>query len=177
MRYIQMRLRLALFILASIAMPAVSMAAQKIAVYPFELDIPATEEDFFSGAKKASPEEEERLIRAHAELERLLKADGRYESVDLASLKDEIAKAQPLSACIECDVDIAKKAGAELALTTIVNKISETHLNLIVSIRNVATGAMVRTMQVVVQGNTDDTWLHGVRWLLKNRLLAQEVNK
>lgn len=152
-------------------------ASQKIALYPFELDIPATEEDFFIGEKKANAEEEARLGLIRTEFEKALKADGRYEVVDLAPLKEEITQAQPLRTCNDCDVEIAKKAGAELALLGIVNKVSETHLNLIVQIREVATGATVNSMQVVVQGNTDDTWLHGARWLLKNRLLVSEENK
>lgn len=172
-----LRLMCCAFLALALARTAAAAGPLQLALYPFELDIPTTEEDFFTGAKKASPEEEARLSLIHAEFEKMINADGRYKIVDLAPLKDEIAQAQPMSTCNDCDIDIAKKAGADLSLIGIVNKISETHLNLIVSIRNVATGATVRTMQVVVQGNTDDTWLHGARWMLKNRLLVKEETK
>ena len=152
-------------------------AGQKTAVFPFDLDVKPKEEDFYSGESKPSPEEEARLKLVRAEFVERLAADGRYETVDLSSLSAEIAAAQPLHNCNECDIDIAKKAGAELALTGIIDKVSETHLNMIISIRNVATGAPVRSLQVVIQGNTDDSWLHGARWLLKNRLLAEGASK
>ena len=146
-------------------------------MFPFDLDVKPKEEDFYGGESKPSPEESNRLKLVHAEFIARLSADGRYEAVDLNPHAAEIEAAQPLHKCNECDIDIAKKAGAELALTGIIDKVSETHLNMIISIRNVATGAQLRNMQVVIQGNTDETWLHGVRWLLKNRLLAEGASK
>ncbi|MGQ0672142.1 MAG: DUF3280 domain-containing protein [Hyphomicrobium sp.] len=167
-------------ILASLVVLSWSLSAsasQKAAVFPFEIDIQATEEDFYIGEKKASPAEEARLKMVHGEFLKQLTADGRYVAVDLSGVATEIAAAQPFYNCIECDVDIAKKVGADLAFTVTYDKISETHLNMILTIRDVATGAQVRNLQVVVQGNTDDTWLHGARWLLKNRILAEGQKK
>ena len=165
------------FILVSGIDAGAAGAGQKLAVFPFDLDVKPKEEDFYQGESKPSPEESARLKLVRTEFIDRLAADGRYEAVDLSGLATEIEAAQPLHKCNECDIDIAKKAGAELALTGIIDKVSETHLNMIISIRNVATGAQLRNMQVVIQGNTDETWLHGVRWLLKNRLLAEGASK
>jgi hypothetical protein len=150
-----------------------AVAGQSAAVFPFELDIKTTEEDFFIGEKKASPAEVARLERAHAEFVKALAADGRFQPVDLAPIAAEITAAQPIFLCNECDTDLAKKLGAELAFTVVIDKVSETHLNMIVTVRNAATGALVRNTQAVIQGNTDETWLHATRWILKNRLLAE----
>lgn len=148
-------------------------ASQKVAVFPFEIDYPQTEDDFFIGEKKMNEAEATRLKLVHAEFQKLLTADGRYVAVDLDPLADEITSKQPLYNCNDCDVDIAKKAGADIAVTVVMDKISETHLNMIITLRDAATGGVLRNVQAVVQGNTDETWLHGARWLIKNRLLAE----
>lgn len=148
-------------------------AAQKVAVFPFEIDYPQREEDFYIGEPKISEAEAARLKLVHAEFRKLLTADGRYVAVDLAPLAEEITSKQPLYDCNECDVELAKKAGADVSVTVIIDKVSETHLNMIVTLRDATTGGLLRNVQAVVQGNTDETWLHGARWLLKNRLLAE----
>ena len=165
--------KLTVVLAALLCLPGAAFATQKAAVFPFEIDYQPSEDDFTIGEQKASPAEEARLKMVHAEFQKLLTSDGRYEAVDLTGLTAEIQAAQPLYNCNECSVDIAKKAGAQIAVTVILDKISETHLNMIVTIRDVTTGGVVRNVQAVVQGNTDDTWLHGARWLLKNRLLVE----
>lgn len=150
-----------------------AVAAQKVAVFPFEIDYQPSEEDFYIGEKKVSPEEQARLKLVHKTFVEQLTASGKYEAVDLVSFDAEITAAQPLYNCNDCDIDIAKKAGAELSISTVLDKVSETHLNMLMTMRNAATGAVVRNLQVVIQGNTDDTWLHGARWLLKNRILVE----
>lgn len=167
------RLMLALGLAVAVLMPGAATAAQKAAIFPFEIDYQPSEDDFYIGRPKTSPEEAQRLKMVYAEFLRLLAADGRYVAVDLAPFAADIEAAQPLFDCNECDVDIAKKAGAEVLVTSVVDKISETHLNLIVTIKNAATGAVLRNAQAVIQGNTDETWMHGTRWILKNRILAE----
>ncbi len=166
-----------LVLAAILWLPAGANAAQKAAIFPFEIDYQPSEDDFTIGEQKASAAEEARLKMVHAEFQKLLTSDGRYEAVDLSGMNSEIQAAQPLYNCIECDVDLAKKAGAEIAITVILDKISETHLNMIVTIRDVTTGGLLRNAQALVQGNTDETWLHGARWLLKNRLLVEVKTK
>jgi hypothetical protein len=173
-----MALRLALAFVAGLTvLTGAAAAGQRAAVFPFEIDLQPTEEDFFIGEAKPSDDEVKRLALVGAEFLRLLAGDGRYEAVDLAPYEAEIKSAQPLHSCNECDIDIARKAGAEVSFTTVIDKISETHLNMIITVRNVATGAPLRTMQAVIQGNTDETWLHGARWIVKNRLFAEASEK
>jgi hypothetical protein len=40
---------------------------------------------------------------------------------------------------------------------------------------DVASGRLKRAGNVVIQGNTDESWLRGVRWLMKNKLPATEA--
>lgn len=172
-----MALRLGLVVAAVLWAWSPAQAAQSVAVFPFEIDYQPSEEDFYIGEKKATAEEAARLKMVHQKFVEQLTATGKYQAVDLASFDAEITAAQPLYNCNECDIDIAKKAGAELLITTVLDKVSETHLNMLMTMRNAQTGAVVRNLQVVIQGNTDDTWLHGARWLLKNRILAEGNSK
>lgn len=156
---------------------AVASAGQKLAIFPIDMSMPASEEDFFRGVTGPSPEEQARLDMAKSELQKLIAASGRYDIVDLAPLKDEIAAARPIYECNGCEVDIAAKAKADLVMTALIDKISETHLSLTVAVIDVAQSKLVSNSSVLIQGNTDEAWLHGVRWLVKNRLLAEAKPK
>lgn len=158
---------------AAVALPGMASAGQKLAIFPIDMSFPRSEDDFFSGNRGPTPDEQRRLTVARAELGKLLSANGRYEIVDLAPLEAEIAAAQPIYNCNGCEIDIAGKAKAELVLTSNIDKISETHLSLTVAIVDVAASKLVSNSSVLIQGNTDEAWLHGVRWLAKNRLLAE----
>jgi riboflavin synthase len=137
------------------------------------MSMPASEEDYFRGVTGPTPAEQARLDMVRSEFEKLLAAGGRYDILDLAPIKDEIAAARPIFECNGCEIDIAAKAKADLVMTGLVDKISETHLSLNVSIADVAQGKLVTSASVLIQGNTDEAWMHGVRWLVRNRLLAE----
>lgn len=155
------------------ALPASASAGQKIAIFPIDMSFPKAEDDFFSGSRGPSPDEQRRLTMAQEELQKLVGADGRYDVVDLKPMSAEITAAQPLYNCNGCEIDLAGKAKAELAMTSVIEKISETHLSLNVALVDVAKSQLVKNMSVLIQGNTDESWMHGVRWLAKNRLFAE----
>jgi Protein of unknown function (DUF2380) len=48
-------------------------------------------------------------------------------------------------------------------------------LSFVVEVTEVNSGRRVRAGQVDIRGNTDETWLRGVRWIVKNRLLAEPL--
>jgi hypothetical protein len=145
--------------------PAVRAAeTPSIAVFDFELVDTSIQGD-------ASPEELARLKLITDELRARLEASGRYRVVDTAPLGDEIADAGYLRTCNGCDVRLAHEVGAELALVGWVQKVSNLILNINVQIRDVATRELRFAGSVDIRGNTDESWLHGVRYLAKNRLL------
>jgi hypothetical protein len=156
--------------------PAAANAAQKLVIFPIDMSFPQSEEDFYSGKRGASPDEQRRLTLARDELEKRLADSGKFEIVDVAPISADIA-AQPIYQCNGCEVDIAGKAKADLVMTSLIDKISETHLSLTVSIVDVAKSQLVSNATVLIQGNTDEAWLHGVKWLVKNRLLAEDKPK
>jgi hypothetical protein len=102
----------------------------------------------------------------------LVAGDGRYEPVDLSTMTADIERAAPLHKCNGCEADLAKAARAEVAMTGTVQKVSNLILNLNIYVREADSGKLVRAMSVDIRGNTDETWLRGIRWLVKNRLFA-----
>jgi hypothetical protein len=159
--------------LALAIVPHAAEAGQKLAIFPIDMTMPKTEEDFFRGTSGPTPEEQNRIALAEAELKKRITDDGRYEIVDLAPYAEDIKAARPIHECNGCEIDIAKKANADLVMTSVIDKISETHLNLTVALIDVAGSKLVSNSSVLIQGNTDEAWLHGVKWLTKNRLLAE----
>jgi hypothetical protein len=147
-------------------------AATKVAVFPTEISIALQQDDIMGIPKKATPEEVHRLEMVTKELKQLLQAEGRYEVVDTSPMAAEIEKAAPLRDCNGCAAEITRKLGAQLAVTAFVDKTSATLLNLNIFVTDTAAENSVRGMSVMIAGNTDNAWLRGVRWLVKNRLLA-----
>ena len=155
------------------AMTSGANAAQKTVVLPFDLVLQKKEEDFYMGASKPSPEEQARLKTINAELAKILSGDGVHELVDTSSMTKDIEAAAPFVDCNGCEVDLAKKLNGDVLYTGLVDKASDTLLNMRIMETDVASGQLKRAGNVVIQGNTDDAWLRGVRWLMKNKLPAQ----
>lgn len=147
-------------------------AAPKVAVFPFDLVEPIG--DGFSLPKK-NMSESARIKLATDELARRLSESGKFEVVDTSGLAKEIADKAPLYKCNGCETDLAKKAGAEIAVVGTVDKASETLLNMTIELHDAETGKVRGLGSTVIQGNTDEMWLRSVRWLVKNRLVQQET--
>lgn len=167
-----MLIRVGATLLALAAGVPAASAAPKAAVFPFDMIFQTSEEDFFIGPPKPSSEEQQRLVRSRQEIEDRLKASGQVEILDIAPVAADIAGAAPLSKCNGCEMDFARKLGADVLYLGVVEKASATILNMRIIVVDVAKGQPVKDVQAVVQGNTDDAWLGVTRWLTKNRLLA-----
>ena len=91
--------------------------AQSVAVFDFEL-IDTSLEGAIRGAR---PDERERLARLSDQLRQLLGDAGRFSLVDITSIASE-AQASNLQACGGCDIQLARRIGAELAIMQKVSK-------------------------------------------------------
>jgi hypothetical protein len=149
------------------AWPAAAAAPAQIAVFDFELWDSSLEGE----VQGAAPADEARLALIGRELRAALTASGRYRVVDTAPAAAEIARAGYWRSCNGCEVAIAERLGADLALVGWVQKVSNLILNINVTIREVPGGELVFAGGVDIRGNTDESWQHGIRYLLKNRLL------
>jgi hypothetical protein len=142
-------------------------AAQRAAVFDFEL-IDTSLEGAVHGARA---DEQERLARTSDHLRRRLAESERFVVVDVAPVAAE-ARASNLQACGGCDVRLARKLGAELAITGTVQKVSNLILNMNIYLRDAETGRLLQEMSADFRGNTDESWDRALAWLLRNRLLA-----
>src|SRR6516164_3581338 len=142
--------------------------AQSVAVFDFEL-IDTSLEGAIRGA--ARPDEQERLARLSDQLRQLLRNAGRFSLVDITPIARE-AQASNLQACGGCDMRLARRIGAELAITGTVQKVSNLILNMNIYVRDASSGATMAAMSAVMRGNTDETWSRTLDWLVRNRLLA-----
>ena len=156
---------LAIFPVLSLA----AVAAPKVAILPFDIRDAEIEGDPFAKPKDTDIA---RMRLVAAELKTLMEKDKTYEVVDLAPFAAEIEKASPFNKCDACEVEIAQKAGADLAVTGFVDKLSDALISLQLFVRDTATGEMKKTMSAEIRGNTDELWLHGIRYLWKNRFNA-----
>lgn len=167
-------MRLIVISLFMFAVMKTCWAAEKTIVLPFDLVLQKKEEDFFVGAGKPNPAEQARLHEVQDELRRILLQVGSYAIVDITPLSKEIEAAAPLVDCNGCEFDFAKKLGAQTLFTGVIDKASDTLLNMRIAEVDVSSGKTKRSGSVVIQGNTDESWLRGVRWLMKNRLRGED---
>lgn len=149
--------------------PAVAADPPRLAVFPLEL-FDSSLQGEVEGANSA---DQARLAMVDRELRERLEASGRFEVIETAPVAARVEDAGHLRSCNGCEVPLAATLGADLALVGWVQKVSNLILNLNLTIRDVATRELVFAGGVDIRGNTDESWRHGIRYLLKNRLLKQ----
>src|SRR3954447_4265028 len=155
----------AALLVASLA-PA-DAAPRSAAVFDFELIDTSLEGE----VKGPRSDEQARLARLAPELRRQLDASGRYTTIDIGPVA-AAAKASNLQACGGCDADLARRLGAELAITGTVQKVSNLILNVNVYVKDARTGATLQEMSADFRGNTDESWARALNWLIRNRMLG-----
>ncbi|MGI9421345.1 MAG: DUF3280 domain-containing protein [Geminicoccaceae bacterium] len=111
-----------------------------------------------------------RLAMIEADLKRMLVESGRYEMVEVESVTDAVEAAGYLHSCNGCEAKIAVELGADQALIGWVQKVSNLILNLNVGMRDVESQRKVFAASVDIRGNTDESWRHGIRYLIKRKL-------
>jgi hypothetical protein len=139
----------------------------KVAVFDLEL-IDTSLEGEVAGPKTG---EHDRLMRAGQQLRRELAESDKFQVLDITPVS-AAAQASNLQACGGCDVQLAQKLGADLAMTGVVQKVSALILNINIYVRDTHTGRLIASMSVDLRGNTDESWSRAINYLLRNRLLA-----
>jgi len=144
-----------------------------IVVFDAQLVDTSTEGEMFG----SNPAETERLAMISDQLRAGLQASARYQVLDLAPAGSDLTQlidgVRYLHDCNNCELDIARSLGAQQSAVMWVQKVSNLILNLNVVIKDVASGEIVKTAFVDIRGNTDRSWQHGTKYMLKNRLLAE----
>jgi hypothetical protein len=116
-------------------------------------------------------QERARLKALETNLKDLLTRTGRYTFVDVPdAMRDTIAKGQSPGECGGCEIDYGETLEADQVAWIRVQKVSNLILNMNVYMADVASRKMVFAQSVDIRGNTDETWAHSMRWLVKNYL-------
>jgi hypothetical protein len=152
------------------SIPAAGTAQEhSVAIFDFELTDTSRDNQLapHDAAHRA------RLVEVSDRLRKRLAESGRFSVADIGPVAKE-AQASNLQSCGGCDVSLASKIGADLAITGMVYKVSNLILNMMIFVRDAKTGANVAVVQADLRGDTDESWMRTLDWLVRNRLLAPD---
>jgi len=120
------------------------------------------------GAYNGSREDESaRLQLVEAEIRERFAAEG-FTLLDLAPIAEELDNTVNPANCYGCELRMAAKLDADYVLVGVVQKVSNLIISMNMVMRDVKTEAVVRGQSVDVRSNTDDSWLRGMRYIMKN---------
>ena len=139
-----------------------------VAVFPIEFADTSGEPP---GAGRAG-----QIAAATEDLAGLLAGSGRYRPVDLASIRERLDAAGPLSRCHGCWLDLSRDAGAAIAVVTIVHKMSTLISSMEVWMVDVASRRVLRNGAVSLRGDTPEAWHRAVGYLARNALLSDDAD-
>jgi hypothetical protein len=94
-------------------------------------------------------------------------ARGTYEVVDRAAIQadlDQILHQTFLRTCNGCEVTLARKAGADLVMTGLVNKVSTLILSMGVSITRASSGELIYHQGFDFRGDNDQSWARAAQF-------------
>ena len=152
------------------SVPSIGQAQGRSAAI-FDFEITDTSRD-----NQLAPTDAEHLARLALVSERLrmrLAESGRFSITDIAPVAKE-AQASNLQSCGGCDVSLASKVGADLAITGMVHKISNLILGMTIFVRDARSGDNIAVAHASMRGDTDESWTRALDWLVRNRLLVRD---
>jgi hypothetical protein len=126
------------------------------------------------------PDKEARLAMASQRLREALIKEELYDVIDSAPVAQLIrteAAHQSLLSCNGCELDIARKAGADRILLAWVRKISNLILNINIEVRDAETGQVVLGKTVWMRGNNDRSWQRGIDFMVREMVEKKEGNR
>jgi hypothetical protein len=99
---------------------------------------------------------------------------GRFKIVPIPSdTQQRIAAGPEISGCNGCERDYAKSIGADWAAWGTVQKVSNLILNINVYMEDAASGKLEFVKSVDIRGNTDESWGHGLDYMLRHYLFEE----
>lgn len=136
-----------------------------IAVIGFELD---DDQPDPARAAQLGP----RLAAIKRQLEMGLHSRGLYRVVDTAPAQDLIdglyERHMFVYRCNDCLAEVGQRLGTRLLVVGWVQRVSELILNINVSIRDAQTDTEILSKSVDLRGNTDETWMRGMNFMLRD---------
>ena len=149
--------------LACCAICGPTLAAPRVMVLDAEV--------YDTSGEVPSPAHPERLAALTRTLREKLAESGRFELV--APPPPPAGELPPrIRTCNGCEVDLARAAGADLAVTSLVHKVSTLILSITIRVVEAASGKPYLTASADIRGDNDLSWRRGTEWLARNRLLV-----
>jgi hypothetical protein len=139
----------------------------RLAVFDFEL-VDTSLQGEVDGPRR---DEQDRLMHVGDQVRKELAESGEFHLLDISPV-NAAAHGSNLQACGRCEVQYAQQLGADLAITGVVQKVSNLILNINIYLRDVHSGKLIVAMSADLRGNTDESWSRATSYLVRNRLLA-----
>ncbi|MFU2487791.1 DUF3280 domain-containing protein [Thauera sp. WH-1] len=135
-------------------------------------------EDHPDGSRNA--DQQARLKMIDAEFRKLVAERELYRSVDLAphqALVDRVRNSTEfLFRCTHCKAELAAGIGSDYVAVGWVQKVSNLILNVNIEIIEVATNRVALVKSVDLRGNNDESWLRGVRFMVRDMAEKRALN-
>jgi Protein of unknown function (DUF2380) len=120
------------------------------------------------------PAEEKRLEKLGVILRDQLAGAGRFSFVSIPpEVQKQAVAGSGIPNCNGCERDLAEKTGAGLVVWGTVQKVSNLILNINLYIEDVQTGKIEFAHSVDIRGNTDESWRHGLNYLIRHYVLEE----
>jgi hypothetical protein len=117
---------------------------------------------------------EKRLEKLGVILREQLAGGGRFSFVAIPpEVQKQAVAGSGIPNCNGCERDLAEKTGAELVAWGTVQKVSNLILNINLYIEDVQTGKIEFAHGVDIRGNTDESWHHGLNYMIRHYILKQ----
>ena len=117
--------------------------------------------------------ERARLASIESLFKAKLEASGRYRVVSVpADVAAKIAAGPEIGACGGCELEYGRQLGADYTAWIVVQKVSDLILNINVYMADIAARKLAFVHSVDIRGDTDESWIRGLTYLVKNYLLV-----
>lgn len=120
-----------------------------------------------------SDAERARMTRVEELFKSSLEASDRFTFATVPpDVRAKIAAGQTIGECGGCEIGYGKILGSEVIAWINIQKVSNLILNMNVYMADVATQKMIFLRSVDIRGNTDESWIKSLNYLVKNYLLV-----
>ena len=143
-----------------------SGGTKRIAFFGFQLINTSLEAD--------TTNEGRRLSMLESLFREKLAPSGRFTILPIPpEMQAAIADGPEISNCNGCERDYARSLGADWAAWGTVQKVSNLILNINLYIKDVSSGELTFVKSVDIRGNTDESWRHGLDYMLRHYLFGE----
>ncbi|GAB4233363.1 MAG: DUF3280 domain-containing protein [Kiloniellaceae bacterium] len=152
------------------AAPADGASAEPLKVAVFDLELYDTSLE--GEMRGRDPAETARLAELSDLLRDAVVAREDMETVDTTSLRARLETMPALYSCNGCEMKLARELGATHSISGYVSKVSTLILHITLVVRDAEHDRLLGHKSVSIRGNTDESWRHGLKYLLKTQILT-----